>query len=76
VLDLDDDSYFKLVRQELASSPKREQELSCLAWAAAAVQNYKTAGMNFADALRCAFDDDSLAPARDYIARLEVTPCY
>jgi len=67
---------FQLVRQELATSPKREQELTCLAWAAAAVQNYKTAGMNFADALRCAFDDDSLAPARDYIARLEVTPCY
>ena len=76
VLDLDDDSYSKLVRQELASSPKREQELTCLAWAAAAVQNYKTAGMKFADALRCAFDDDNLPPARDYIARLEVTPCY
>jgi hypothetical protein len=76
VLDLDDDSYFKLVRQELAASPKREQELTCLAWAAGAVQRYKTAGMNLADALRCSFDDDSLAPARDYIARLEVTPCY
>jgi hypothetical protein len=76
VLDLDDESYFKLVRQEMATSPKREQELTCLAWAAGAVQRYKTAGMSFADALRCAFDDDSLAPARDYIARLEVTPCY
>jgi hypothetical protein len=32
--------------------------------------------MNLADALRCAFDDNSVAPARDYIARLEVTPCY
>jgi hypothetical protein len=76
VLELDDDSYFQLVRQELATSPKREQELTCLSWAAAAVQRYKTAGMSFADALRCAFDDDSVAPARDYIARLEVTPCY
>ena len=76
MLDLDDESYFKLVRQELAASPKREQELTCLGWAAGAVQRYKSAGMNFADALRCAFDDDSLAPARDYIARLEVTPCY
>ena len=76
VLDLDDESYFKLVRQELSASPKREQELTCLGWAAAAVQRYKTAGMNFADALRCAFDDDTLTPARDYISRLEVTPCY
>jgi hypothetical protein len=76
VLGLDDDSYFSLVRQELAVSPKREQELTCLGWAAAAVQRYKTAGMNLADALRCAFDDDGVAPARDYIARLEVTPCY
>ena len=76
VLGLDDDSYFNLVRQELAVSPKREQELTCLGWAAAAVQRYKTAGMNLADALRCAFDDNSVAPARDYIARLEVTPCY
>lgn len=75
-LDLDDESYFNLVREELARSPQREQELTCLSWAAAAVQRYKTAGMNFADALRCAFDDDSLAPAHDYIARLEVTPCY
>jgi hypothetical protein len=76
VLELDDDSYFQLLRQELATSPKREQELTCLSWSAAAVQRYKTAGMNYADALRCAFDDDSVAPARDYIAHLEVTPCY
>ena len=75
-LDLDDDSYFNLIRQELVVSPQREQELTCLGWAAAAVQQYKTAGMNLADGLRCAFDDDNLAPARDYIARLEVTPCY
>jgi hypothetical protein len=32
--------------------------------------------MRFGDALRCAFDDENLAPAHDYIARLEVTPCY
>jgi len=75
-LDLDDDGYFKLMRQELAVSAPRERELTCLGWAAAAVQQYKTAGMNLADGLRCAFDDDNLAPARDYIARLEVTPCY
>jgi len=76
VLDLDDESYSGLLRQELARSPARERELTCLSWAGAAVQRYKTAGMTFADALRCAFDDDSLAPAHDYIARLEVTPCY
>jgi 3',5'-cyclic AMP phosphodiesterase CpdA len=76
VLELDDPSYFALVRQELGRSPARERELTCLAWAGAAVQRYKTAGMSYGDALRCAFDDESLAAAHDYIARMEVTPCY
>jgi len=76
VLELDDEAYFTLVMRELASSPAREQELTCLAWAAAAVQRYKFAGMTLADALRCGFDDDSLPPSHDYIAPLEVTPCY
>ena len=76
VLELDDPSYFALVRQELSRSPGREQELTCLAWAGAAVQRYKTAGMSYADALRCAFDDDSLPAAHDYVARMEDTPCY
>jgi hypothetical protein len=75
-LDLDDDSYFALVRAELARSPERERELVCLAWAGAAVQAYKTAGMRFPDALRCAYDDDKMPSAHDFIARLEVTPCY
>lgn len=75
-LDFDDESYFALVTQELARSQARERELVCLAWASAAVQRYKTAGMNLADALRCAFDDPDLPAAHDYIARLEVTPCY
>jgi hypothetical protein len=74
-LALDDDAYFSLVSSELRESPAREHELTCLAWAGAAVQRYKTAGMTFADALRCAFDDDNLPPARDYIARMEVIPC-
>jgi len=76
VLDLDDESYSALLREQLGSSVEREKELTCLGWAGAAVQRYKSTGMRFADALRCAFDDDSLAPARDYIARFEVTPCY
>jgi hypothetical protein len=76
MLDLRDNSYFRLAREVLARSPEREQELACLAWAGAAVQRYKTAGMSYGDALRCAFDDENLAPARDYIARLEVMPCY
>jgi hypothetical protein len=76
MLNLRDSSYFGFARKELASSPAREKELTCLAWAGAAVQRYKTAGMSIGDALRCAFDDDNLAPAHDYIARLEVTPCY
>lgn len=76
VLDLDDDAYFALVVRELGRSPERAQELTCLGWAAAAVQRYKSAGMTMADALRCGFDDDSLPPSHDYIAPLEVTPCY
>jgi hypothetical protein len=76
VLALDDESYSALLREQLGSSVEREKELTCLAWAGAAVQRYKSTGMRFADALRCAFDDDSLAPARDYISRFEVTPCY
>jgi hypothetical protein len=75
-LDLDDESYFALVTQQLPRSPERERELACLAWAGAAVQRYKTSGMSLADALRCAFDDDELPGPHDYIARLEVTPCY
>ena len=51
------------------------REVTCLAWAAAAVQNYKSAGMELADALRCAFDDETLAPARDFVATTEVIPC-
>jgi hypothetical protein len=51
------------------------QELACLAWAAGAVQAHKAAGMTFADALRCAFDDPTLAAAQESIATLEMNTC-
>lgn len=72
----DDEASFRLVSSEAVRSSARERELTCLAWAGAAVQRYKASGMTFADALRCAFDDQDLPAAHDYIARLEVTPCY
>ena len=52
-----------------------EAELSCLSWAAAAVQAHKAAGMTMADALRCGFDDATLPPAKDYVAHLEARSC-
>jgi hypothetical protein len=50
-------------------------ELGCLAWAAAAVQRHKAGGMTFADALRCAYDDKSLAAAQETVASLEARAC-
>lgn len=73
--DLDDQPIYDLLKREMLRSPDRETELTCLGWAAAAVQRYKSAGMVFADALRCAFDDEKLSAAHDYIAHLEATPC-
>jgi hypothetical protein len=72
---LDDELNFQRIWKELARGADREQELTCLAWASAAVQKHKVAGMTFADALRCSFDDDSVPPAQDLIARIEVTSC-
>lgn len=69
---LDDDAYAAVIENALRADAR---EVTCLAWAAAAVQSYKSAGMELADALRCAFDDETLAPARDFVATTEVIPC-
>lgn len=72
---LDDELNFQQILSQLNQRGERETELTCLAWAAAAVQKHKVAGMTFADALRCSYDDDSVPPAQDLIARIEVTSC-
>jgi hypothetical protein len=69
---LDDQAYAAVVSEALRANAR---ELTCLAWAGGAVQSYKSAGMEVADALRCAFDDDTLAPARDFVATTEVVAC-
>ena len=61
-------------RARLGGEPA-ERELACLSWAASSVQRYKAAGMTFAVALRCAFDDANLPAAQESVASLEVTPC-
>jgi hypothetical protein len=56
--------------------PSGVDELTCLAWAAAAVQSHKASGMTFSEALRCAFDDPSLPAAQEPTASLEARACH
>jgi len=61
--------------ESLAAEPAQLEELTCLAWAASAVQGHKAAGMEMADALRCAFDDPTIPAAQVSVATLEDLPC-
>jgi hypothetical protein len=77
----DDEQYVAFLVERLragsAARPREqwEQELTCLSWAASAIQQHKAAGMGMADALRCAFDDGTLAAAKDYVATLKRGEC-
>ncbi|HEX2659826.1 MAG TPA: hypothetical protein VHU40_16190 [Polyangia bacterium] len=71
---LKNEAYAPIIKA-VAEDPAREQELTCLAWAAADLQEHKATGMTIADALRCAFDDPSLPPAQVAVASLEEIPC-
>jgi hypothetical protein len=78
---LDDGQYAALVHGLLADPTKEkadrnERELTCLAWAASAVQEHKGTGMTMADALRCSFQDTTLSAAREFVAVLEGRPCH
>jgi hypothetical protein len=53
----------------------RQTELACFSWAAAAVQAHKASGMTMREALRCAFDDETLPAAQETVATLEERPC-
>jgi hypothetical protein len=70
-----DEAYHKAIMQRLANDPDHGDELACLAWAAAAVQQHKGAGMTFAEALRCAYDDPSLVAAQETTTALEARAC-
>jgi len=57
------------------SGAEWEQQLTCLSWAASAVQAHKAAGMEISDGLRCAFDDPTMAAAKEYVAALRTESC-
>ncbi|HLK90040.1 MAG TPA: hypothetical protein VKZ18_09100 [Polyangia bacterium] len=67
-------AYAPLIEQ-LARTPDRAAELTCLSWAASAVQSHKANGMTIADAVRCAFDDPTLPAAQVTVATAEEEPC-
>jgi hypothetical protein len=71
---LENESYAPAI-EALARDPRRQQEMACLAWAAAAVQQHKAAGMDIADAIRCAFDDPTPPPAQVNVAVAEDVSC-
>jgi hypothetical protein len=80
-LTLDDDRAYHefflnaLEQGDPAGRDQWEKELTCLSWAASAVQAHKSAGMTIADALRCGFDDATLPPAKEYVTVLESRSC-
>lgn len=61
--------------EEAWEKADRRAELTCLAWAASACQAHKTSGMSLAEALRCAFDDPTLAAEQTIVARLDNATC-
>lgn len=71
---LTDERYFGIVKA-LAEDPAHRDELACLSWAASSLQAHKATGMTMADALRCGFDDPSLAPAQVTVATAEEQAC-
>jgi hypothetical protein len=78
---LKDAAYQKVLQSLLAKAPNeaerraRQTELVCVSWAAAAVQAHKASGMTMREALRCAYDDETLPAAQETVATLEERPC-
>jgi hypothetical protein len=72
---LDGEAYAPIV-EAVARDGNRQPEVTCLAWAAAAVQAHKAAGMKMADAIRCAFDDPTLPAAQVTVAAREDVTCH
>ncbi|MEE9384705.1 MAG: hypothetical protein V3V08_14970 [Nannocystaceae bacterium] len=72
---MDDDQVARVI-QRASEQPGGKVELACMGWAAAAVSAHGANGMEMADALRCAFDDLSIQPARRMTTRLGVRACH
>jgi hypothetical protein len=71
----DHEAYARLI-DDASKTPDGEDELTCLSWAASALHEHKETGMTMGEALRCAFDDPTIAAERVYTATLEEAPCY
>jgi len=72
---LTDEYYFGIIKALAERNSARRDELACLSWAASSLQAHKATGMTMADALRCAFDDPTLAPAQVTVAAAEEQAC-
>jgi hypothetical protein len=76
LMSLNDYQYTALIEEIDRASGDGATLPACLAWAASAVQAHKAHHeMEFADALRCAFDDPTIPGPTDYLIRLEDVPC-
>ncbi|HEV8551477.1 MAG TPA: hypothetical protein VGQ57_20660 [Polyangiaceae bacterium] len=71
---LADDSYLSILARE-AADPARQTELTCLTWAASAMQAHKDADMTMAEAMRCSFDDPTFPAEERSSVTLGATPC-
>jgi hypothetical protein len=72
---LDHDAFVDVIAGA-ARAPGGQRDLTCLAWAAAAMQAHKATGMELGEALRCAFDDPTIPGELSLVATLESTPCF
>jgi hypothetical protein len=71
---LEDESYLTILAQR-SKDPASETELSCLAWAASAMQAHKDSDMTMAEAMRCAFDDPTIPAEQQTSTSLGDAPC-
>jgi hypothetical protein len=71
---LSDDSHWRSL-EEAWSMPGRRDELGCLAWAASAAHAHQDTGMTLEEALRCSFDDPTMAAEQSFTAALENATC-
>ena len=72
---LADETYLKILDKQL-TNPERQEELTCLAWAAGAMQAHKDNDMTMSEAMHCAFDDPTLPAERVSVVKLEASICY
>jgi hypothetical protein len=71
---LKDESYLSILADR-SKDPAWQTELSCLAWAASAMQAHKDSDMTMAEAMRCAFDDPTMPAEQRTSVSLGAAPC-